>query len=469
MVTAGGGQGTRLLAALARQLDDAYGFQGLRLETETGDGRRVAYRVLPAPFGGPADLFRVVQLGPGGKPLPAGARRATRAEVLTLLERTLSEAASGWAASATRTAGVEASFGPKGVKLAFRHPSAVAARIPLEEPAAPAAPAPLARPERAAAEFAAHLASGTPCTSGAPCASGTPCTSGVPCASEAPATTGMSQAVPGPAGAAADPLPPDQAAPLLTTLGLASPSGQVRRDERRKYNQIVHFLRLLEVVARRLPAGREVLVVDCGCGKSQLLFVLNYWLTERLGRRAFFVGLDTDPRAVTTARRLQEALGYRNMAFEETSIRDWRPPAPPDLVLSLHACDTATDEAIALGVRSRSAGVVVVPCCQHELAPQVRHETLAPVLRHPILLDRFGDWLTDGLRALALEACGWQVDVLEYVSPLDTPKNIMLRAVRVGGPDLQAYEAYCAIKEVFKVRPALDELLRGYWPRESGS
>jgi len=255
----------------------------------------VAYRVLPAPY---AD----------GRPLATGAKRQTVAEVKAVLEEALGLAVSGWAVSATRTAGIEASFGPQGTKLVFRSAAAVAPRIPMDDPAASGPPAPITQPERLAVE----------------------------------------------AGA------------LLQALGLVGPNGQVRRDDRRKYNQIVHFLRLLDDLARKLPTGREVLVVDCGCGKSQLLFVLDYWLVERLGRKAFFVGLDVEPRAVAAARRLQGLLGYGNMEFVESTIAGWDPPRPPDLVLSPHACDTATDEAIALGVRSGSAGIVAVPCCQHD-------------------------------------------------------------------------------------------------------
>lgn len=421
----------RVAEVLGRHLDEEHGFRGLRLEVTTPQGQLVAYRVLPAPFNGAAcpagdpgegPKLRVVPLDSGGRPLPTGARRVTLPEAKALIRDSLAKAADGWAASVTQTAGLETEFGPAGVKVSFRAAAAVAARIPVEDPGASEPPAASRRTPRTAPE-------------------------------------------PELAGAADDVLPPGEAGPLLRALGLVGDNGQVRRDDRRKYNQITHLLRLLDGLARQLPSGREALVVDCGCGKSQLLFVLDYWLTQRLGHRAFFVGLDAEPQAVATARNLQSVLGYRNMEFVESTIAGWLPPRPPDLVLSLHACDTATDEAIALGIRSGSTGIVAVPCCQHELAGQAHQEKLDAVFgRHPILLDRFGDWLTDSLRALALEAFGYAVDVVEYVSPLDTPKNIMIRAVKARRPDHRAFESYVAVRDLFGVRPALDRLLSGAWP-----
>jgi SAM-dependent methyltransferase len=441
----------RVLQALARHLSDLHGFRGLRLETRTASGRIVAYRVLPPPYPAQdktrpqsletANKLRLIPLGPGGHPETVGARLLTPGEVMAALSEALGQAEGGWAASATRTSGLDISFGAAGIKMAFRRPATVASRIPIDEPRV--------APQRG----------GEPATQAArECGRN-------PAGPTSPARTGGSRPdLHQELGEAVDLSPVSDAAPLLSALGLLSPGGQVRRDERRKHRQIVHFLHLIDRLVRKLPEGREALVVDCGCGKSQLLFVLNYWLTERLGRRAFFVGLDTAPSAIETARRLQAKLGYRNMDFAVGAIAGWKAPAAPDLVLSLHACDTATDEAIALGIRAGSTGIIAVPCCQHEIADQVTHAVLRPVFAHPVLLDRFGDWLTDSLRVLALEACGYRVDTVEYVSPLDTPKNIMLRAEKNSRADRRAYERYCGVRDLFGAMPALDRLLAGIWP-----
>lgn len=273
---------------------------------------------------------------------------------------------------------------------------------------------------------------------------------------------------PSPAQAAAPGslLLPEEAGELLRAIGIAGPTGAVLRDERRKFNQINHLLDMLRGLLERMPISRELIIVDAGCGKSQLLLVLNYVLTEKMGRRARLIGLDTDPQAVDYARKLQNQVGYRNMEFAATPIRAWEPPQRVDLVLSLHACDTATDEALALGVAARAQGILAVPCCQHELAPQLRGpEGLAPLLAYPILRVRLGDWLTDGLRAMVLEAYGYKVDVLEYVSPLDTPKNILLRAERVasstgsGAAGTAAAAGAQAVMDYFGVKPSLPGLI----------
>lgn len=223
-------------------------------------------------------------------------------------------------------------------------------------------------------------------------------------------------------------LDPVAARPLLRAIGLLGPDGFVRRDQRRKYNQIVYLAEDLKEAISTLPRNRELLFVDCGCGKSQLLLVLNYLATEELGLRARFVGIDIDPAATARAERLRGELGYANMEYVASAVRSWRAPEHIDVVLSLHACDTATDEALALGVVSRARVIIAVPCCHAEVAAQVSSPLLDPVLGHGTLRARFGDWLTEALRVLTLESHGYEVRVSEYVSPLDTPKNLMILA-----------------------------------------
>ncbi len=224
---------------------------------------------------------------------------------------------------------------------------------------------------------------------------------------------------------------------------------------------------LADEAARRLEEGALEEAKAVESNYASFRFVGGSTGIEQRSRRARLIGLDAEAAAVRAAQGLVRRVGYRNMEFCVTPIRAWRAPSRVDLVLSLHACDTATDEALALGVATGAQGIVAVPCCQHELAPQLRSNAsdLAPLLAHPILRARLADWLADGLRALVLESHGYSVDVLEYISPLDTPKNILLRAelARDGADAAQRAAARAAEADTlmsrFGVRPSLPGLI----------
>lgn len=257
-------------------------------------------------------------------------------------------------------------------------------------------------------------------------------------------------------------LDPVRSAHLLAALGVADGDGRIRRDQQRKFNQISHLAALVREALAGMPRHRELLVVDSGCGTSQLLMVLNHLAIEELGLRARFVGIDEDPKAIDRARALQSTLGYANMEFVRARILEWQAPDEVDMVVSLHACDTATDEALALGVTRRARAILAVPCCQAEVAAQISVRRLAPVLAHGVLRRRLGDWLTDVVRCLVLETRGYDVKVLEYVSPLDTPKNLMLMALAgevSKGRRQAAQQALDALLHDYAIDPALPRLL----------
>jgi hypothetical protein len=224
----------------------------------------------------------------------------------------------------------------------------------------------------------------------------------------------------------------DEAMELLQALEIASPEGKVRADRRRKYYQVDRFVELVDEMLEKWNESRPLTILDCGCGKSYLSFVLNYWLTEKRRVSCRVIGIDGNEGVIQSSRRIQNRLGYRNMDFYVSSILDYVPRGPVDMVLSLHACDTATDEAVALGLHMGSKYIISVPCCQAALRDRIDYSPWQAVARHNIFRNRLSDVLTDGLRVAALEARGYKVSVVEYVSPLDTPKNIMLRAVGRG-------------------------------------
>jgi SAM-dependent methyltransferase len=201
-------------------------------------------------------------------------------------------------------------------------------------------------------------------------------------------------------------------------------------------------------------------VVDAGCGKAYMSLALVAYGRE-VGTRVELVGLDANPGVIETVRRIAEQLGYDEAAFEATTIEGYAGDGPVDLLVSLHACDTATDEAIAAGVRLGAEAIVVAPCCHHELAGQLAKNAKDGVLRHGVLLGRQADLITDALRAAALETHGYRVDVIEFVATEHTPKNVMLRAVRAPSRARadRARREYVELRDHWHVAPAIERLL----------
>jgi hypothetical protein len=181
---------------------------------------------------------------------------------------------------------------------------------------------------------------------------------------------------------------------------------------------------------------------------------------REVGTRVELIGLDTNPQVIDTVRAIADELGYDEARFEATSIDAYETEEPIDLLVSLHACDTATDEAIAAGVQLGAEAIVVAPCCQHELAGQIAGQKDA-LLRHGLLLGRQADLVTDALRAAALETLGYRVDVIEFVSTEHTPKNLMLRAERAPSAARaeRAAAEYVELRDRWGVDPAIERLL----------
>ena len=229
---------------------------------------------------------------------------------------------------------------------------------------------------------------------------------------------------------------------------------KISRDKER---QVQHYVELL--LPLPLWERDSIRVVDAGCGKAYMSLALVAYGRE-VGTRVELVGLDANPQVIDTVRAIAEQLGYDEARFEATSIDDYRSDEPIDLLVSLHACDTATDEAIAAGVLLGAEAIVVAPCCHHELAAQLAGQKDA-LLRHGLLLGRQADLVTDALRAAALETLGYRVDVMEFVSAEHTAKNVMLRAERAPSPQRaeRAAAEYVELRDRWGVDPALGRLL----------
>jgi hypothetical protein len=254
---------------------------------------------------------------------------------------------------------------------------------------------------------------------------------------------------------------PREMADLLRAVRITRADGTFYWEREKKYHEIQAFLTHLLVLEREMKRDRELLLVDGGCGKSYLSFVLNHVLSRKVGRPARFLGVDANPEILRTCDGIARDLGFTNMEFRAGRVLDLDPGASPDIVFALHACDTATDETIAMGIRHQARAVAVAPCCHRELKRTLgtRHP-LSRTGHFPVLREHLAIMLTDAVRALTLEAAGYGVTVIEFVQAKHTPKNILIRARR-RSYQLQArpMEAYRELKGTFGFRSSLESYL----------
>ena len=258
--------------------------------------------------------------------------------------------------------------------------------------------------------------------------------------------------------------------PFLQDLGVMTETGKIVRSRFDKFRQINRFLEFIEDILPQLDKGRELTVLDFGCGKSYLTFAMYHYLYELKGYPVRIIGLDLKQEVIENCSRLAEKYGYDRLTFLVGDIADYEGVEQVDLVVTLHACDTATDYALAKAVGWNAKVILSVPCCQHELNGQmeVRAEggwesaarsELAPIMEYGLLRERFAALVTDGLRAAYLEREGYDTQVLEFIDMEHTPKNILLRAVRRGKGRESVGEALERCEKFLNVRPTLGALL----------
>jgi SAM-dependent methyltransferase len=247
---------------------------------------------------------------------------------------------------------------------------------------------------------------------------------------------------------------------FLEAVGITDSRGKVRSGMGSKFRQVNEFLRVIAQVVEGVPDDRPLHVVDCGCGRAYLTFAAYHYLNEVRGLTARVEGVDINAELLETMRPIRDELGYERLRFHVATIAEFQPKTIPDLVLSLHACDDATDEALAQGVRWASRWILAAPCCQHELYDQLDDALFRPVLRHGILRQRLADILTDALRALILRILGYSTQAIEFVSPEHTSKNLMIVAEKRLPPgDAQMAREYQALKAYWRVTPVLEKML----------
>lgn len=221
-----------------------------------------------------------------------------------------------------------------------------------------------------------------------------------------------------------------KAVPFLQDLGVMTKEGEIVRTKFDKFRQINRFLEFIEDILPELDKGRELTILDFGCGKSYLTFAMYYYLHELKEYDIRIIGLDLKKEVIRHCNELSEKYGYEKLRFLEGDIADYTGVNKVDMVVTLHACDTATDYALAKAVGWDAKVILSVPCCQHELNRQIRNEVLEPVLRYGLLKERMAALITDGLRAQYLEREGYEAQILEFIDMEHTPKNILIRAVK---------------------------------------
>ena len=282
-------------------------------------------------------------------------------------------------------------------------------------------------------------------------------------------------------------IPDGEPCDFLIRLGVMDKDGRVFKKHYGKFRQINRYLEIVEDVFPYLPeegeGGRPLKIIDFGCGKAYLTFAIYYYLKVLKNRNVEIIGLDLKTDVIEFCNKVAHDLKYHELKFLMGDIADYTSDHA-DMVVTLHACDTATDYALINAVSWNTRVILSVPCCQHELFSQIKSEVHQPMLKHGILKDRLTEYLTDGLRGLKLEACGYDVAMIEFTSLEHTARNIMIKAVKTdaaadaqqaaeNGADrrgqtaimqaaaakaARAQRQYEALRDFYQVHPTIDKL-----------
>lgn len=214
----------------------------------------------------------------------------------------------------------------------------------------------------------------------------------------------------------------------LIDCGVLSKEGKVIASMQHKYKQINRFLEMIDDVLKD-DHQEELTLVDFGCGKSYLTFILYYYLTEVCGRKVTMTGLDLKAKVIDQCNKIAEKYGYTGLSFKVGDIAQFKSEKPIDVVISLHACDLATDYALYHAIQWKSRYIFAIPCCQHQLNQQIKGKNLGIISRYGLVQEKLAALYTDAIRANCLTAMGYQTQILEFIDIDDTPKNLLIRAI----------------------------------------
>lgn len=245
--------------------------------------------------------------------------------------------------------------------------------------------------------------------------------------------------------------------PFLVDLGVQTPQGKIVAKRYDKFRQMNRFLEFIEDILPRLPRNREITILDFGCGKSYLTFAMYYYLRELQGYDVNIIGLDLKADVIDKCNQLARSYQYEKLHFYQGDIAQYEGVSQVDMVVTLHACDTATDYALAKAVQWGAQVILSVPCCQHELNGQIHNEMLSPILSYGILKERMAALVTDGIRARLLESHGYETQILEFIDMEHTPKNLLIRGIKTGKCKEDPALLHCM--EELSLSPTLQRLL----------
>lgn len=247
---------------------------------------------------------------------------------------------------------------------------------------------------------------------------------------------------------------------FLIGLGVQTPDGKITKAKYDKFRQINRYLEFIEDVLEELPKDRTIRIIDFGCGKSYLTFAMYYYLHVLQHRDIQVTGLDLKTDVINHCNQLAQRLNYSGLHFERGDIATYEGADAVDMVVTLHACDTATDYALEKAVKWGAGVIMAVPCCQHEINKQISNDILKPVLKYGLIKERMSALITDALRANLLEQRGYDTQILEFIDMEHTPKNLLIRAVRKKGmrPVSKASDV-SGVMDFLQISPTLERLL----------
>ena len=246
---------------------------------------------------------------------------------------------------------------------------------------------------------------------------------------------------------------------FLVYLGVMNSEGFVVKSKYDKFRQINRFLEFVEDIVDKLPKNKVINIIDFGCGKSYLTFAIYYYLKKEKNLYVNIVGLDLKSDVIKHCNQIATDLKYDGLEFLEGDIAQYKGKDDVDMVVTLHACDTATDYAIAKAIDWNAKVVLSVPCCQHELNNQIQNEVLSPIFKYGILKEKMAALITDGIRAGVLEEHGYDTQILEFIDMEHTPKNLMIRAVKKKNVSYAKNQKLDNLIKELNVKPTIKELI----------